>query len=191
MYVIQGLKLETMFDTEHGKEMKEVKFDTYDEAAKALESLERSLPVGHFKIVATVCGRCNRDDDVAIIHVDGEPKALCQKCRAEIFGRKKAVGRPSLGITKKVSVTLSEADWAWVDQKAEGNRSAFIRQALWDSLSNESEWSNNACLGYAIKGLENLNYSEAEIEKIVRAVYATFDMTSVADAKKIYENSPY
>lgn len=62
---------------------------------------------------------------------------------------------------------------------------------IWKALGNEAEWSNNACLGYAIKGLENLDYSEDEIKKIVRAIYLAFDMTSVPEAKKIYENSSY
>lgn len=36
---------------------------------------------------------------------------------------KKVVGRPSLGVTKKISVTLPEKIWEWLDQEAEGNRS--------------------------------------------------------------------
>ena len=142
-------------------------------------------------IVPTNCERCNGNDDVGIIYVNDEPKMFCQKCRAEIFGRKKAVGRPSLGVTKKVSVTLQESDWAWLDEKAKGNRSAFIREAIWNSLGNESQWSNNACLGYAIKALESLNYSGDEIQQIIRAIHSTFDLTSVEEAKKIYKKSPY
>ena len=30
-----------------------------------------------------------------------------------------------------------------------------------------------------------------EIKKIVRAIYSTFDMTSVLEAEKIYTKSPY
>lgn len=32
------------------------------------------------------------------------------------------------------------------------------------------EWSNNACLGYAIMGAKKLGYSEEEIKKLVRAI---------------------
>ena len=79
MYVIRGLKGEMMFDTKQGKETEEAKFETYSGAAKTLDNLECSLPIGYFKIVATDCDRCNSDNDVAIIHVDDEPKVFCQK----------------------------------------------------------------------------------------------------------------
>lgn len=140
---------------------------------------------------ATNCERCSSDNDVAIIHVNDEPKAFCANCRVEIFAKKKSVGRPSLGVTKKVSVTLEESEWEWLDEKAKGNRSAFIREVIFKSLGNESEWSNYACLGYAIKGLEDLSYGEDEIKKIIRAISSTFDMTSVPEAEKIYTKSPY
>lgn len=50
-----------------------------------------------------------------------------------------SVGRPPIGITKKVSLTLSERDWEWLDEKAEGNRSKFLRKVVWNELGNESE----------------------------------------------------
>lgn len=40
------------------------------------------------------------------------------------------VGRPAIGITKKVSLTLSESDWEWLDEKAEGNRSRFLLKMI-------------------------------------------------------------
>src|SRR5690625_7755307 len=58
------------------------------------------------------------------------------------------VGRPAIGITRKVSLTLSEDNWEWLDEKAEGNRSKFLREIVWNALGNESEWSNYAALGY-------------------------------------------
>lgn len=138
-----------------------------------------------------ICERCGSDKDVTMIRVNDEPKTFCQNCHAEIFEKKKSVGRPSLGVTKKVSVTLSESNWEWLDEKAEGNRSAFVREAIWSALGNESEWSNYACLGYAIKALENLSYSPEEIKKIVRAMEMEFDTTTVPAASKIYEKSSY
>lgn len=101
------------------------------------------------------------------------------------------VGRPSLGITKKISVTLSEENWEWLDEKAAGNRSKFVRQTILNSLGNESEWDNYACLGYAIKGAEKLGYSQDEIQKLVNAIYSGFDMTSVPEANKVYRESEY
>ena len=191
MFRIRGLNGEKLFETDFENKNKESIFDTYQDAKNALENLEQSLPKDHFKIIATNCQRCDNESDVMIIQVNDEPRAFCADCRVEVFAKKKTVGRPSLGITKKVSVTLDQSDWDWLDEKAKGNRSAFIREVLWRSLGNESEWSNNACLGYLIKGLENLNYNHNEIKKIVNAVSNTFDMTSVPEAKNIYTKSNY
>ncbi|GLY11909.1 hypothetical protein [Pseudobacillus badius] len=58
-------------------------------------------------------------------------------------------------------------------------------------LGNESKWVNNACLVYAIKGLENLEYRPEGIQKIIRAIGRTFDMTSVPEAGQKYLKSPY
>lgn len=40
------------------------------------------------------------------------------------------VGRPPIGITKKVSMTLSEEEWEWLEEKANGNRSSFLRGVI-------------------------------------------------------------
>lgn len=40
------------------------------------------------------------------------------------------VGRPSLGITKKVSMTLSGEMWAWLESQATGNQSNMFRGLL-------------------------------------------------------------
>lgn len=44
------------------------------------------------------------------------------------------VGRPTIGITKKVSLTLSEEEWNWLDGQAEGNRSRFLRGLVSDAM---------------------------------------------------------
>lgn len=43
---------------------------------------------------------------------------------------KKIIGRPSLGITRKLSLTLDDDMWKWLDKQADGNRSAFIRRLI-------------------------------------------------------------
>lgn len=53
------------------------------------------------------------------------------------------------------------------------------------------EWSNNACLGYIIKGLEKRGKSEEEIDEVVRAVRSQFDWVSVKEAADIYNKSSY
>lgn len=101
------------------------------------------------------------------------------------------IGRPSLGITKKVSVTLSEEDWEWFDKQAEGNRSQFLRYLIGKEQSSESRWSNNACLEYAIYGARKLGHTDEQIKKLVRAIYSEFDFKTVNEAKVTYDESPY
>lgn len=102
-----------------------------------------------------------------------------------------AVGRPAIGITKKVSLTLSEDNWEWLDEKAAGNRSGFLREIVWNALGNESEWSNQACLGYAIAGAKKLGYDDEKIDELIGAIYAEFDKKSVPEAEEIYRESDF
>lgn len=101
------------------------------------------------------------------------------------------IGRPSIGITKKISLTLSEEHWDWLDEKAEGNRSKFLREIVWNVLGDESAWDNYACLGYAILGAKKLGYEEKKIRELVRAIYGEFDWKSVPEANEIYRGSDY
>ena len=101
------------------------------------------------------------------------------------------VGRPSIGVTKKVSLTLSENDWEWLDEKADGNRSQFLRETVTSYLGNEAEWSNRAALGYAVLAAKELNYSHDDIKKLIGAMYYQFDMKTVAEAEKIYGEIDY
>ncbi len=103
-------------------------------------------------------------------------------------------GRPSLGVTKKVSLTLPEETWEWFDAEAEklvGSRSALLRYLISREQSPESRWSNNAALGYVILGAKKLGYTEEQTKKLVRAIYSEFDWKSVEEAKSIYNDSPY
>lgn len=40
------------------------------------------------------------------------------------------MGRPSLGKTVKVSLTLDEGTWKWIDKRSGGNLSAFLRKII-------------------------------------------------------------
>lgn len=53
------------------------------------------------------------------------------------------------------------------------------------------QWSNNACLGYVIKGMREAGKSSKEIQEIVNAVRGQFDWVSVEEAIGIYNKSPY
>ena len=101
------------------------------------------------------------------------------------------VGRPAIGVTKKVSLTLSEDNWEWLDEKAEGNRSKFLREVVWNALGNESEWSNYACFGYAISAARKIGLEDEKIQELVKALYGEFDFKSVSEAEDIYRNSDY
>ena len=191
MFVVRGRDGQTVTSTEWGKIEKEEQHETYEQAQRVLEELEKSLPKGLFQIVATECERCGGDDDLAIIHVNDEPKAYCQKCRVEMFTKKNPVGRPSVGVTKKVSLTLPENEWEWFDEKAEGNRSQFLRYLVWEAQSPESKWDNYACLGYAILGAEKIGLSKEKTNELIRAIYGEFDWKSVPEANEVYRESDY
>lgn len=53
------------------------------------------------------------------------------------------------------------------------------------------EWSNNACMGYAILAAKALGYSEEQIKQLVAAIYFEFDFKTVEEAKDVYNKSPY
>ena len=134
------------------------------------------------------CMACGSEKDVAVIQLKvGGKVAVCMDCRTQ--PAQKEVGRPSLGITKKVSLTLSEESWAWFDEQAKGNRSQFLRDLVQHSAEND--WSNNACLGYAILGAKKLGYDENQMNQLVRAIYSEFDRKSVEEAIDLYNKSSY
>ncbi|HJB22719.1 MAG TPA: hypothetical protein H9946_01080 [Candidatus Jeotgalibaca pullicola] len=191
MFVLRGAKGEIVTDTEWGKEEEEIRFETYEEAEKALKEMEMSIPEGIFRVQAIACDRCGRNHDIAVIHVNDEPKSYCQNCRVEMFSKKNPVGRPAVGVTKKVSLTLPENEWDWFDENAKGNRSQFLRHLIWEAQSPENEWSNYACLGYAIAGAKKLGYDDEKIRELVRAIHGEFDWKSVPEAEEIYRESDY
>lgn len=191
MFVVRGLDGKIVTSTEVGKEEKEEQHDTYEQAQRALEEIEKSLPKGLFRIVATECERCGGDDDLTIIHVNNEPKAYCQNCRVEMFTKKNPVGRPSVGVTKKVSLTLPENEWEWFDEQAKGNRSQYLRHLVWKKQSPENEWDNYACLGYAILGAQAMGLDDEKTQKLINAIHGEFDWKSVEQANEVYRKSDY
>lgn len=138
------------------------------------------------------CMNCGSKKDVIDFVAENEKLILCVDCRVKLVnGELGKVGRPAIGITKKVSLTLSEETWEWLDEKAEGNRSKFLREIVLNALGNESEWSNYACLGYAIAGAKKIGMSDDKINDLVKAIYGEFDMKSVPEAEDIYRESDY
>lgn len=88
------------------------------------------------------CMNCGSKKDVIdfVAGTGNEKLILCVDCRVKLVnGELGKVGRPAIGITKKVSLTLPEEAWEWLDEKAEGNRSKFLREIILNALESESE----------------------------------------------------
>ena len=137
---------------------------------------------------------CGSDHDVTDFISGGEKIILCVDCRYKLATGQmnvKQMGRPSLGVTKKVSLTLPETVWEHLDRKADGNRSEYLRKLLVRDMSEGGKWSNNACLGYAILGAQRLGYSEEQTKELIRAINSEFDWTTIEEARMVYERSPY
>lgn len=67
--------------------------------------------------------------------VEREASELQRKINESLEVEKKnKMGRPSLGITKKVSITLPPESWEWIDETVEyghaSSRSDFFRQVV-------------------------------------------------------------
>lgn len=137
---------------------------------------------------------CESTNDVIDFYIEDEKIILCVDCRVKLWTSKtsvKSAGRPSLGKTKKVSLTLPEEDWEWIEEQAKGNRSKLLRRLINQEQSPESRWDNNACLGYALLGAKALGYREEDIKVLTRAIYNQFDIISVTEAKEKYNKSPF
>lgn len=140
------------------------------------------------------CMNCGSTNDVIDFVSSGEKIVLCADCRYKLASGQmtiKQIGRPPIGVTKKVSLTLPETAWERLDGRADGNRSEYLRKLVERDVWGQDDWSNNACLGYAILGAKRLGYSEEQTKKLIRAIYSVFDETSIEEARKVYENSPY
>lgn len=140
------------------------------------------------------CMNCGGSHDVMEFYQGREKIVLCVNCRYKMATgqmNSQQIGRPSLGITKKVSLTLPKEDWEWVDQQAAGNRSQLLRSLIAKNQGPESPWSKQACLGYVILGAQKLEYEPEQIERLVRAIHSEFDWKTVEEAKSLYESSSY
>ncbi|WP_152927962.1 hypothetical protein [Lysinibacillus macroides] len=90
----------------------------------------------------SVCERCDSSINVTIIYVDEIPVTYCKVCKMSLFSKKRSVGRPSIGITKKVSLTLTKDDWEQFDAQAKSNRSLFLRKIIVKALNEEDSSEN-------------------------------------------------
>lgn len=56
------------------------------------------------------------------------------------------------------------------------------------NLLAANQWSNAACMGYAIKTCKALNYSEKEISEFVTTLNAMFSNFTLEEAEEEYRN---
>ncbi len=53
------------------------------------------------------------------------------------------------------------------------------------------QWSNNACLGYLLAALEDLGYSEKEIQNIILTTQSNFNSMTTQEAADYYCHSKF
>ncbi|MGY3386887.1 hypothetical protein ACVWZB_004841, partial [Paenibacillus polymyxa] len=102
-----------------------------------------------------ICMNCGSSNDVTDLVAKGEKVILCVDCRFDLATGKlslplKMMGRPPIGITRKVSLTMPKKLWGHLDTKAQGNRSEYLRSLVDRDMLSQGQWGNEACLGYAI-----------------------------------------
>ena len=56
------------------------------------------------------------------------------------------------------------------------------------NLLAANQWSNAACMGYAIKACKALNYSEKETSKFIATLNAMFSNFTLEEAEEEYRN---
>lgn len=141
-----------------------------------------------------ICMNCGSSNDVTDFVAKGEKVILCVDCRFDLATGKlslplKMMGRPPIGITRKVSLTMPKKMWEHLDAKSKENRSGYLRSLVDRDMSSQGQWGNEACLGYAILGAKRLGYTEEQTNLLVRAIYGELDIVSVSEARKEYAGS--
>lgn len=83
-----------------------------------------------------ICENCSKHLEVNDRVYDKAYKGhnFCLDCRASHGGKRDGAGRPSLGKTKKVSITLPDEVWERIDDsKKEQSMSAFLRELIMEN----------------------------------------------------------
>ena len=73
-------------------------------------------------------------------------------------------------------------------QLQEDMESVYQCQCL-DTITEQ--WSNAACMGYAIEAMESIGLTEEQIQTIVDKMLVLMDFKTLEEAAKIYNRSPY
>lgn len=139
------------------------------------------------------CMHCGSTNDTTDFMYKDEPVILCVDCRVDQATGKltlplKTMGRPPIGISKKISVTMSERFWEHLDAQAK-SRSESVRLLIDRDMTTAGQWANDACLGYVMLAAERIGVRPDQLDLLLKAIQHEFDITSVAEAKKAYTSS--
>lgn len=80
-----------------------------------------------------ICKNCEKKLELEkrIYHKAYKGHDYCLDCRSPHGGQREGAGRPSIGVTKKVSVTLPGDIWEVIEQgKGKQSMSAFLRELI-------------------------------------------------------------
>jgi hypothetical protein len=130
---------------------------------------------------------CGSTNDVVEFYRGDKRLVMCAECRIKTLSpgtRRPLVGRPSLGVTKKISLTLVPDDWTWLD--GHQNRSEVIRDLIRKERMPATAMSNSAAAGYMIAAMKTLGYDDEAIRKMEKTIYYQFDMMTIDEAKQTY-----
>jgi hypothetical protein len=136
---------------------------------------------------------CGSTNDTTDFMYKGERVILCLECRVDQATGKlalplKTMGRPPIGISKKISVTMPERFWEHLDAQAK-SRSESVRLLVDRDMTTAGQWANDACLGYVMLAAERIGVRPDQLDLLLKAIQHEFDITSVAEAKKAYTSS--
>lgn len=88
------------------------------------------------------CYRCNKfleeGEGIESATLENEKTEIfCNECYGKESIEKTRRGRPSLGKTAKISLTISEGEWTILDSMAGGNRSKYIRNLVLNDIDSK------------------------------------------------------
>jgi hypothetical protein len=89
-------------------------------------------------MVTFVCSHCNKELNLQkqVFEKAYRGRETCLDCRPKQGGYREGAGRPSLGITKKVSITLQDEIWNRIEkEKGDFSMSSFLRGVILKELN--------------------------------------------------------
>jgi len=91
-----------------------------------------------------ICSKCSKQLDVQSRVYEKAYKGhdTCLDCRAKHGGYREGAGRPAIGVTKKVSITLPDEIWKVIEgKKGDMAMSGYLREFILNGLEEKGERS--------------------------------------------------